>query len=1017
MRPGSLALACLLVVVALVSPGTPGADPKPAGGMRGNVQDRDFGGPLGGVRVSIVEALMSTLSTDDGTFSFTDVPPGRYSVSFRKEGYEREVVTDVVVVAGQMRDVQVELSGEIFEMDEMIVSGLGFLGDSEIGLMELRADTVNLQDSISTELFSKAGVSDAAGALKLVVGASVVDGKYATVRGLSDRYTGTTLNGVRVPSADPRRRAVQIDLFPTGTIESVTVTKTFTPDLQGEFTGGGVDIKTKSIPDGPILEVGLSTEYDAQATGNERFLTYLGGGVNATGFDLDRGVPGPAQLDPLPPPAFSPRPTEEQLELSADYDRLTRSFAPTMGTTRAAPGANYGLSVVAGNRHGFSSGQELGVIAALTYSRKFDYYDKGVNNQGAVSDRGAPITFTQARSDQKGSEELLIGILGNLVYRPGPKHEYSLRLIANRSAQDEARIQVQDVSETVVEQNQVLQYSERNVSSTQAHGDHGFGRFHAKWFGAFNRTRQREPDVRFFRNIYDAATMSGRVPANSTDALNSRRIFRDILEDNAQGGVDFEIPFTQWTQSEGKVKTGAYFDRTNRDYEQVSFTYTFPTQLGSFLNAARACNLSAATFNAEYPGQLWTDVFLRADRIGLAPEVPDCSFNPTGVPTPAPNQLLWIIKPLGNDVNYSGDSTIDAIYAMAEVPLSARFRLIGGARYERTEISIEPTTMRACQSLDADSCVEVIDVQPSGDRAIIEVTPESVRASLQKSLLLPSFGVIWEVVPDLNLRASWGRTLARPTMRELAPVATEEFIFGDEFIGNPELTLSTITNYDLRFEWFPRPGDVLALSGFSKNLTDPIELLSFGASNRSFIQPVNFERGKVAGIEFEARSNLDILSERLRGLSVGLNYTLINSEVEVPIEERLSLVPYALDEQRRRLQGQPAYLLNGNVSYDNDAIGLSASLFFNRIGETLLSGAARGTEDGTPNVFEEPYSSLDLRVNKKFVKARDFSLTVKAQNLLQADRERTYRTPYGSEAIKSSRESSIRYSLAAAFKW
>ena len=84
----------------------------------------------------------------------------------------------------------------------------------------------------------------------------------------------------RSPSADPRRRAVQVDLFPTGTVESVTVTKTFTPDLLGDFTGGGVDIRTKSIPDGLILSVSTSREHDSRATGSTDFLTYRGGGVD-----------------------------------------------------------------------------------------------------------------------------------------------------------------------------------------------------------------------------------------------------------------------------------------------------------------------------------------------------------------------------------------------------------------------------------------------------------------------------------------------------------------------------------------------------------------------------------------------------------------------------------------------------------------------------------------------------------------------------------------------------------------
>jgi hypothetical protein len=236
-----LALAVCLAALLPASAQSPGS-------VRGVVVDRDFGTPLEGARVSVAGTTLAVLSNAQGSFLFDRVPPGSYTLVVSKDGFERLVLPGVTVLPGQLADVRAELDAEVLEMDELRVGGEDLLADSEAGLLEVRAESLVLQDSISAELIGKAGVSDAAGALKLVAGASVVGGKYATVRGLSDRYTGTTLNGIRVPSPDPRRRAVQVDLFPTGTIDSVTVTKTFTPDLQGDFTGGGVDIRTKASP-------------------------------------------------------------------------------------------------------------------------------------------------------------------------------------------------------------------------------------------------------------------------------------------------------------------------------------------------------------------------------------------------------------------------------------------------------------------------------------------------------------------------------------------------------------------------------------------------------------------------------------------------------------------------------------------------------------------------------------------------------------------------------------------------
>jgi len=274
------ALAATLLLLASARPAP--CQVAAAGGVRGTVVDVDFQGPLLGVRVTLVGCALSAESRADGTFSIANVPPGEYTVTFSKEGFQRSVVSGVVVTPGRLTDLDtVELSIEVVEMEELVVTGEDLLAGTETALLEVRELAVQFQDAISQDLLKKAAASDAASALKLVTGTSVAEGKYATVRGLSDRYTGTTLNGVRLPASDDRRRAVQVDVFPTGTIESISVTKTFTPDLQGDFTGGGVDIRTKSIPDSLRLSASIGTEWDRIATDNENFLTYRGSGVTA----------------------------------------------------------------------------------------------------------------------------------------------------------------------------------------------------------------------------------------------------------------------------------------------------------------------------------------------------------------------------------------------------------------------------------------------------------------------------------------------------------------------------------------------------------------------------------------------------------------------------------------------------------------------------------------------------------------------------------------------------------------
>jgi TonB-dependent receptor len=372
---------------------------------------------------------------------------------------------------------------------------------------------------------------------------------------------------------------------------------------------------------------------------------------------------------------------------------------------------------------------------------------------------------------------------------------------------------------------------------------------------------------------------------------------------------------------------------------------------------------------------------------------------------------------VGSDVDYTGDSGIDAVYAMVELPLHHRLTAIVGARFERTEINIDPEGQFGCEidNVQIDSCVRIINQRPSGAREIVDEESSKAGTDLEDETVLPSINFIYEVIPDMKLRASWSRTLARPTFRELAPVITEEFILGDEFIGNPDLALSKIDNYDLRWEWFRRPGEILAASVFHKEIESPIEMITFGASGRSFTQPVNFERGEVRGAEVEARTSLDVFSRRMTGFTAGVNFTLIDSKVDVPPDEIDSLDDFGLDEDTRRLQGQPEFAVNFNVTWDYDRTGTSASVFYNAVGETLQSGAARGTDNASPNVFERPFGTLNVNIEQK-VGPRG-GLSFKAKNILQDKDKTIYRTPDDLEAIKTEHDTAAIYSLTYKWSW
>ena len=140
-------------------------------------------------------------------------------------------------------------------VEEITVQGR-YIPDEKLATSEI----ANVLDS---EAFSRTGDGDVAVALQRVPGISLVGGKYVFVRGLGDRYSSTLLNGSNIPSPEPLRRVVPLDIFPTAMIESVLIQKTFSPEYPGSFGGGVVDMRTKAVPDEFVLEIGISGKYNS----------------------------------------------------------------------------------------------------------------------------------------------------------------------------------------------------------------------------------------------------------------------------------------------------------------------------------------------------------------------------------------------------------------------------------------------------------------------------------------------------------------------------------------------------------------------------------------------------------------------------------------------------------------------------------------------------------------------------------------------------------------------------------
>ena len=207
-----------------------------SGYVRGTVIDSYLGEPVIYAEVKILDLNLITLTDLDGRYSF-ELSPGTYTISVEYLGYAKKAINGVQIEDGSVELVDIWLDEENEVIEEVVVTAEQNK-NNETALLTIQRKSPVVLDGVSAQTISRNGDSDAGQAMQRIPGVSVENGKYIYVRGLGDRYTKTTLNGMDIPGLDPDRNTIQMDIFPTALVDNIIVRKTFSPDMPGDFSGG-----------------------------------------------------------------------------------------------------------------------------------------------------------------------------------------------------------------------------------------------------------------------------------------------------------------------------------------------------------------------------------------------------------------------------------------------------------------------------------------------------------------------------------------------------------------------------------------------------------------------------------------------------------------------------------------------------------------------------------------------------------------------------------------------------------
>ncbi len=868
------------------------------GKIEGTVYNVASGDPLLKARVEVVGKTAGVETGVDGAYSIT-VEPGTYSVRFFRDGFIEQTVDDVVVQPGASKELNAVLSPVGY--GESVTVSAGNSGEIA-SMIEERKSATTISDTISAREISKDTASSAAGVLQRVPGVSVVD-RFVFVRGLGERYSNTSLNDALIPTTEPDRKVVPMDLIPSNLLQSVKILKTFTPDQPGEFSGGLVKLETIDFPKAATLSVKFSTGFNTKTHGRD-FFGYPGSGGFKNFFGFGRGD------RPLPPGI----PSGERLRRANDFEpggqtpeelqaigqSFSNIFTPVDESARPVMGWNVSGGAGLG---------KWGLVGGLSFKSEPQTLNEQRNYYRLGGEAGIVPNATYDY-DSSTYVSRLGGTL-NLTYQLTANDKLFFKNFLTNQATDEARIfEGFYLDRGSVIRNTRLRYIEERIYTGQVSGNHllsWLGDTVAIWRYTYSRATLDEPDLR--EALYEFVPAVGDF-AYFPQTQSLFHLFNKMGENIREPAFDIA---KYWFLGSVSINAKAGASYINRDRGFISRRFRFLPR-------------------------------------GNATQVIDTSL--------PPEQLLagGNINPInGFEIReetrptdeYAALHNITAGYAMSDVTLR-RWRFIGGARVEK-------------------SVQRVNTLEPFNPNAV------PVQAELENTDWLPSLGLVYAIKNgSMNLRAGFSRTIARPQFRELSPFEFTEVTGGRSVIGNPDLKRTLITNYDVRWEWFVNPSEVLAVSVFHKDLKDPIEVVIEPTTNlRTSFR--NADKARNTGVELELRKNLGPVWSALRHVTLNTNYTLVHSRVDIG-DENVGILTNA----NRPLVGQAENILNVSLDYEKPEWGFETRALYNYTGERLTDVGALGL----PDIIEHGYPHLDLIFAKTFGGEKKWRAEFQMENLL-----------------------------------
>lgn len=951
----------------------------PQGIIRGKVTDEN-GEALTGATIVIKSTSNGTSTDFDGNYSLgiASSSPQKILVSFI--GYQtieepiQLINNEIVLKNYTMIPATVKLE------DVTVVGKAKRENDGYMKMVKMKS-AVSL-DYISKETIRKTGDSQVDEAIKRVPGVSTVGG-FISVRGLADRYIKTTVNGARIPTLDPFTNNIKLDMFPTGLIDNIVITKTATPDLPGDWAGSYLSIETKDYPDKLSISITSSVGYNDQSTFNEKvmfseigptdWLGYDNGfrdiyhpkdnfpyinanpdefeifseaglsdflhslGINETHFedpynsrlndDIYRNLclnklgflPGALFYDTeASTNAYKEFGASELhsialFNLNKEVYNFKESLPKKWKSTYDRNLPDFSQDITFGNQVNLFN-RPLGFLGGIRYSSSMKY-DPDAFKYGFIFNNGVPeedlfITSDQMRRQMSVKKNAWSALL-NASYKLNNNNSVSLRFMPNFSGISNAQIDsVFDFYKYdnlgylyTMDHNQLYEERKQLVYQYQSHHFLPGPRIRFEIAASYTDGESSTPDYRAYE--YGGFDTINYNVYRIHQSKHPERVFRYLFEDILDVGFSSEIPLSGKPGVTRKLKIGSSYLNNTKEWEQFKY----------------------ALFNSSI------------DSIGEY-----YTYN---------NDIYNFAK---------GYSRVYAGFFMLDIDIFEWLRAAGGLRVEKTDMLADLTKFFGEEKSSNEE-----------DRIVYtELGTLLLNPSKRNQInYLPSLNLIMKVINNdkilLNTRLNYNKSIARPSIREISTYYAYDYSLGTYVWGNPELKMTRIDNYDLRFESFFISGDFLSMSFFYKRFENHIE----ANNDRGYYTWQNANLGEAYGIELEIRKQF------LKDFELSGNLSRIFSQTEV---ELIDPTTYQVEgTQTRTMWGQSPFIVNGILSYKNINNGFSATLSYNVQGPKL---AFVTYHINNPDIYEMPRHLMDFKCSRTF--GKHYTISLKIRDILKS---------------------------------